>query len=599
MQFNNIELRPEYQLPAHLATVDHCKTTTDAAINSMTVGAGKTISIGAMAFHTTNLGGKVLVLARQGELIEQNSDDAWQMGCKNSIFSASLNQKSTTYPCVMGTEKTVANHLNHEFSRFIPNLILIDECHHVDFQEIERWQQDKSTEIKTSYGKIITHFLKLNPKLRIIGYTGSPFRGKIDIVNKFWTKKLSEVPTMQLVEMGYLVPPVFGFGDDLHHYDLHEFDKIDKHEDFSSKELVAMQRKISKDKIMTHRIMEEVVNRCKDRLGVLITCAGKKHCEQVAECLPPGSWGIVTDDTSTKKRRKILSDAKEGKIKYVIQVGCLTTGINVTFWSVCVILRRIGSLTLLVQLIGRVLRTLKPYQIDQGLEKNDALILDYTDTFESMGEIFDDPILNKAVAAKADESGDYLECPKCQTHNSKYAVRCIGGGLDRCDHFFQFQECQKCGTKNAPTAQACRNCQAILIDPNKALLNKAYTDADYKPVLKTLFEPTKSGDGLKVVYQLDSIYHDKGIEKQEFATEYLKPFGQQPHEKQKWRSFVSAHVSNGFRVQLSRMRNIQEILRSKAIFDMPCEITHRVNPKGFSIINRKKFRSGREDFANS
>lgn len=593
IDLNGWVLRPEYQEPAHNKTIEHCKDYKGAGINNLTVGAGKSLLIASVSKHVNSKGGKVLVLSRQGEIIEQNSDEAWSVGCKNSIFSASLNQKSITYPCVMGTEKTVANHLNHEFSRFIPNLILIDECHMLDPLDLKK---DKP---ETSYGKIITHFLRLNPKLRIVGYTGTPFRGRTSVYGDFWREEIHQVSTMELVSLGYLVPPVFGFSDDLHHYDLHEFDKVDKHEDYSSKELVAMQRKISKDKIMTHRIMEEVVNRCKDRLGVLITCAGKKHCEQVAECLPPGSWGIVTDDTSTKKRRKILSDAKEGKIKYVIQVGCLTTGFNAPIIDTCVILRRIGSLTLLVQLIGRVLRTLKPHQIDEGLNKNDALVLDYTDTFESMGEIFDDPILNKAVAAKADESGDYLECPKCQTHNSKYAVRCIGGGLNRCDHFFQFQECQKCGTKNAPTAQACRNCQAILIDPNKALLNKAYTDADYKPVLKTFFEPTKSGDGLKVVYQLDSTYHHQGIEKQEFATEYLKPFGQQPHEKQKWRSFVSAHVSNGFRVQLSRMRNIQEILRSKAIFDMPCEITHRVNPKGFSIINRKKFRSGREDFANS
>jgi superfamily II DNA or RNA helicase len=187
---------------------------------------------------------------------------------------------------------------------------------------------------------------------------------------------------------------------------LNEFKpKAENKGDYTKKELQEMDAKIQSELTMTERIMEEVVQRCKNRNGVLITCAGKEHCKQVAQCLPKGAWGIVTDQTPTNKRREILRKAKSGELKYVIQVGCLTTGINVPVWDVCVILRRIGSLTLLTQLIGRVLRTLKQEHIDAGFEKSDALVLDYTDTFESMGDFFDDPILDKALARKAQETG--------------------------------------------------------------------------------------------------------------------------------------------------------------------------------------------------
>ena len=76
------QLRPEYQEPAHIATVEHCRASSDPAFHNISVGGGKTINIAVMCKHVTEKGGKVLVLARQGELIEQNANDAWAIGVK-------------------------------------------------------------------------------------------------------------------------------------------------------------------------------------------------------------------------------------------------------------------------------------------------------------------------------------------------------------------------------------------------------------------------------------------------------------------------------------------------------------------------------------
>ena len=133
---------------------------------------------------------------------------------------------------------------------------------------------------------------------------------------------------------------------------------------------------------------------------------------------------------------EIIEGAKSGDIKYVIQIGCLTTGVNVPLWDTSVILRKIGILTLLTQLIGRVLRTLKPHQEDAGIVKRDALVLDYTDTIEAMGNIYDDPIVQQAMEQKGSaQEGEKQECPICSTMNSEFAVRCVGqsqsSGYDR------------------------------------------------------------------------------------------------------------------------------------------------------------------------
>ena len=597
----------DYQQSAHDLTIAHCKESDKPAYHDHSVGAGKTINIAFMMKHVTDKGGRALCLARQGELIKQNSDDFRLIGGKCSIFSASLNQSSTYYPAVFATEGTIYRALTTKFTEKYA-VLLIDECHMVDWQDVILCREDalsgfdyitnKDENNRTKYSQyavIITHLLETNPKLRIIGYTGSPFRNKTSIEGEFWRNKLSEVGTYSLIQRDYLVPPVFGFGDDAHHYDLGEF-KTDKESqgDYTAKELAAMSRKITKDKKLTQIITEEVVERTRDRLGVLITCASKKHCDQVAEFLPAGTWGIITDSTSTKQRMSLLDRAKSGEIKYMLQIGCLTTGVNVPYWDTCVIMRRIGSMTLLVQLIGRVLRILKSDQIDAGITKTNALILDYTDTFEAMGDIYDNPIIEKAVASRAKSKHETIDCPSCGATNSEFAVRCVGETeAGRCEHYFKSTLCLSCNTHNAPSAKTCRNCDAILIDPNQSLVRKAYTDADYKPVVSMRLNVTKN-NSLAVVYQLDSTYWKDGKEHPESATEYFKVNSKEPHEKGKWYGFIKQHIQGkSFQQTMYLSNNVDQVIRNKAMLDKPAYITHRKNAKGFSIINAKKFRSGR------
>lgn len=618
------QLRPEYQLPAHIATIEHCRASSDPAFHSMSVGAGKTISIAFMCQHIVSKGGKVLVLARQGELIEQNADDAWAIGVNTSIFSASLGKKSTVFNCVMGTEGTVSNHLLDAFSDWLPDCILIDESHMVHWQDVmecltlAEQQKDLIAQIQNSdeysqrfdeifynkdfsqYAKIIAHFKLKKPKLRIVGYTGSPYRGTESIKGAFWKHQLSDVGTMQLIQLGFLVPPVFGFGDEDHHYDLNEFKPIggEGAHDFTQKELAAMGGKLTKDKTMTQQIMEQVQDISRGRNGVLITCASKKHCAQVSDCLPDWSWGIITDDTSTKNRKSILDKAKSGEIKYVIQISCVSTGVNVPIWDTLVILRKIGSLTLLIQLTGRVLRQLKPDQVASGVKKTDALILDYTDTLESMGDIYDDPIVQQALAQRSDsQRADMIECPKCATLNSKYARRCSGihGDGERCDHFWISRECKSCGAHNDTTAKECRVCHAVLIDPNTKLLNKAYTDADFKPVLRFRASPGK-GDNIIVTYELDAEYSDDGVMKKEVAREFFSPFSTQPHIKGMWYRWLMQHAPMPDKKnRIIRPRTAVEIAAAiNECAEAPTHITHRINDKGYSVINRKKFASAGE-----
>lgn len=597
----SFELR-DYQQKAHDSTIKHMRETYkeqkfDPAFINCSVGGGKTVLIAAAIKQIMSKpSNSVLVLARQGELIAQGAETARAFGIKLSIFSASLNQKSTYYPVIFGTEGTVGRSLNNEFKDRTFTAILIDEAHMVP------WSDCLTDEPETQYGKILKRLndnakrLGAKPPL-VIGYTGSPYRGSESIYGPYWKKQLTDISTYELISKGFLVPPVFGFGDEENHYEsLNQFSVKggEGAEDFSAKELAAMGRAVCKEQTKTQQIMQEVIERTKDKLGVLITCASKKHCEQVAECLPDGTWGIVTDSTSAKNRMEILAKAKAGKLKYVIQIGCLTTGVDISQWEVCVILRKIGSLTLLIQLIGRVLRTLKPHEIEQGLVKDSALILDFTDTIEAMGNIYEDPILQQAMEQKGKApKGETQECPLCATLNSEYAVRCVGQSQNsedgRCEHYFMFSECLNCGAHNAPSAKTCRKCDAVMIDPNKNLKNKAYTEADYKKVLSMSITNADSG-GLWVNYNLDSTYMHNGIELPEIAKEYFNPFSSKQWERSTWRKFVKEHVeSETWQRGIMAAKNFAQLKQNEMVLKQPTYITHRKNDKGFSIIARKKF----------
>lgn len=580
------------------------------------VGAGKTIMIAMIARRFQDMGWEGLVIARQGEIIEQDAEELWNLSVKNSLFSASLGRKSTAYPLIAGTEGTIINGLFDKkgdsgnilskgaLSDFCPRYILIDECHQMN------WEDVVSESPETQYGVIMTELnrrckAKYGHDVIVIGYTGSPFRGTDSIKGAYWKHEIVNIDTKYLVDIGFLVPTIFGLHDiDDLHYDLSAFEASgsDGTQDFTAEQLKQMQKEILEQGTLTQKIMLKVMELTKNRNGVLITCAGKKHCQEAAKYLPEGSYAIVTEDMGQKARRKALKDAYTGKIKYVFQIGCLTTGVNIPLWDTSVILRKIMSLTLLVQLLGRGMRLLKKEQIDAGYHKEDHLVLDFSGTMFELGQLYEDPILEEAEAQRSKRSGEQVPCPKCGTMNSPYARRCIGKDAlspdGRCEEFFSYIRCgfdkhgirifdDGCGTKNDPTARYCRHCDHVLRDPNAALNERAYTDNEWTEVKDFKIELTKDEKG--VVYRY-FIMKENG--KEGWANEVFYPFGRQ--EKYLKNQFkikgLLNHVSDRNLIDnLMNCHNAKSFMAFTGLIRAPKRITHRFNDKGRDIIHRKDF----------
>lgn len=579
------------------------------------VGAGKTIMIAMIARRFQDMGWEGLVIARQGEIIEQDAEELWNLSVKNSLFSASLGRKAYAYPLIAGTEGTIINGLFDKtaddgavtkslLSDFTPRYILVDECHQVN------WQDIIAEHPETQYGVIMNELnrrckAKYGHEVIVIGYTGSPFRGVESIKGAYWKHEIVNISTKYLVDLGFLVPTIFG-GQDIEdlQYDLHDFasSDVDGMQDFTDSQLKEMQEEILKQGTLTQKIMLKVMELTRDRLGVLITCAGKKHCKEAAKYLPDGSYSIVTEDMWPKARRKALKDAATGRKKYTLQIGCLTTGVNIPYWDTSVILRKIMSLTLLTQLLGRPMRLLKPDQIAAGLVKENHLCLDFTGTMFELGGLYEDPILEEAEAQRAKRSGEQVPCPKCQTMNSPYARRCIGKDATspdgRCEEFFSFIRCgfdkhgirifdDGCGAKNDPTVRYCRECDHVLRDPNAALNERAYTDREWTDVKDFRVELTKDAEG--VLYRYLVVKSDG---KEGWANEVFYPFGGKPKHLRdmfKMKALLPHLEDKSMMKKMMDCHDAKTFMAYVGLIRAPKRITHRFNDKGRDVIHRKDF----------
>ena len=560
---------------------------------------------------------RVLVIQRQTELAEQNSAAAWTIGLENSAYSASLGRKSVHFDVVFTTEGTCARALEKEFALWHPHLILIDECHMVNFQDAQ-----------TQFAAILIHFYRLNPNLRVIGYTGSPFRDQESIIGDYWRgyAEIAEtdegypdggigtglVTTEFMVANGWVVPLQFGWpfheGEDDYAAEFAKLQTKSGSWEFDTAELDAATSDIEK----LARILSEVIQRSRDRKGVLVFGATHKHLRQIEAVLkalgvPADQIGSITEKTGEKERRDILTRAKAGQCKFTLNVGVLTTGVNVPWWDTLVYLRPIGSLVLLIQSIGRVLRLLLeeggPGMVEMDAmtaeerlaliaasPKPDALILDYAGVMDRLGAQYENPILEQAQKEHAKRKGELIHCPVCETENSMFARRCIGtdnAGV-RCEYFFKFQVCPDCGVQNDIVARGCRNCGRQLIDPNAPLNGKHYTDAELVPVISMKMT---AGSGGKLIVRF-------------VLTDGREPYlvfypndgnSVKVNNKVYYNNLLVPHIPPGeFRNRAYRMK-ADAVVKNAAIFNVPTHIAARYNEATHRwTIGRRKFRDSGE-----
>lgn len=462
----------DYQQESADKALAHMRNSKDPGVLVLTTAAGKSVVIAVLAKVVQAAGKRVLCLAPSGDLIEQNASKYRAVGEDCSLFSASLNRKHTGHPVVFATPKSVVNSLddfNDEYA-----LLIIDECHLVNDDDY------------TAYQKIIFHLTYKNPKLRILGLTATPMRGKAKLVGKENTFKhiIHELPHHILSGLGWVTP--YSIGKVSENYDLKNIN-VQSNGEFRQSEID--NATLNKERL-TRLIIDDMINiMLKDnRKCCMIFAASIKHAEEIISYLPDGEAMLITGKTVKGKRRNALEDTRHGKWRYLVTVGALTTGVDLPIVDTISLLRATSSIGLLLQILGRGCRLYDTNWTGQASElncshadydgKKDCLVLDYGQNIDRFS-LDDDLTITGLVDAKnkQDDDDEFFEiaCPTCQTLNRHTAQRCVGISREgvRCDYRFIFKICEPCGATNSPSARHCHKCDAELINPNDKLTRKA------------------------------------------------------------------------------------------------------------------------------
>ncbi len=160
-----MELRP-YQHAVKAAVYEHLRTRDDNPCAVVPTAGGKTpimASICKDAVGTWN--GRVLILAHVKELLEQTADKLRTVcpEVKFGIYSAGLKRRDTANPVIVAGIQSVYKRAC-ELDAF--DLVMVDEAHLIP------------QEGDGMYRQFLADAKVLNPALRIIGFTATPFRLK-------------------------------------------------------------------------------------------------------------------------------------------------------------------------------------------------------------------------------------------------------------------------------------------------------------------------------------------------------------------------------------------------------------------------------------
>ena len=306
---------------------------------------------------------RCIVLAHRKELIEQNSEEMREIyeQAEIGIYSAALNRRDVDSPILFASIDSVFRR-SGEFTPW--DVIIVDEAHRIPFSG------------EGKYRRFITECKKINPKLRVIGFTATPFRmagGDICHKDHILTFISYEAEVQDLINDGFLCKLRSKVGETQPNLNGVKKSGGDYNIGHVSKRASSVIDKAVVEAIQI--IVKE------DRKSVIFFCVDVDHCTKVSEALARMNFRapIVTAKTPAEERDKIARQFKEGKIPGVCNVNVFTEGFNVKCVDCIVLLRPTLSPGLYSQMVGRGLRSL--------LGKLDCLVLDFAGCITEHGPI--------------------------------------------------------------------------------------------------------------------------------------------------------------------------------------------------------------------
>lgn len=193
-----MQLRP-YQQAAIDAVYDHLRRRDDNPCAVIPTAGGKTPVMATICKDAVGTwGGRVLILAHVKELLQQTADKL-QMVCPEvnfGVYSAGLKRRDTSQSVIVAGIQSVFRRAC-DLDAF--DLIMVDEAHLIP------------AEGDGMYRRFLADAKVVNPQVRVVGFTATPFRlktGPICTADGILNHICYEVGVRELIRDGYLCPLV-------------------------------------------------------------------------------------------------------------------------------------------------------------------------------------------------------------------------------------------------------------------------------------------------------------------------------------------------------------------------------------------------------
>lgn len=323
----------------------------------MATGTGKSITMGVLTQElvTDYPDLRILNCTHVIELVEGNFLEllgVWQEA-PAGVYAAALNRRDRRAQILFGQLQTIWNKA--------------DEIGHVDVMEIDEVHLVPS-DANTMYRKLIDALLAINPDMKIVGFTATPYRldsGRLDEGDdKLFDRIVYTYGIRRGIDDGYLTPitskpvdmrlDVSGVGKAMG--------------DFKKG---ALQDAVDKD-ALTQSIIAEVMDTEGHRNKALFFCAGIEHATHMRDAIRVRgrSCEVLSGKTPRAERRAMLAAYGRGEIWGICNDNVMSTGTNVPGIDLIVDAAPTASAGRYAQRVGRGTRVVYPTGFDP--ESTDA-----------------------------------------------------------------------------------------------------------------------------------------------------------------------------------------------------------------------------------
>jgi DNA repair protein RadD len=406
-----LQLRP-YQLSALAALRAYLQAATGYPLIEMATGTGKSLVIAGAAHQhlAQHPKARIVIFAPRLELIEQDVaaiKTIWP-AAPVGIVCEGLDRHDWEAPIVVGTVNSVYRRAGELGAR---DLVFVDEAHLIPHAD------------EGMFHTAFSSLLDLQPALRIVGLTASPYRldsGRLDEGDdRLFDQVVLSYGISDAIADGWLAPLIAKAPDAaeavINTAGVHKVAG-----EFNAGEL---ERAADQAKLVT-AAADEIVSHAGRRFSWLVFCCGIEHARHVCEALQERGVkaATVTGMTPDRERREIIAAFRRSEIDCLTGADIFITGFDIPQVDLIALLRPTLSTSRYVQMLGRGTRK-------AGGKKN-CLVLDFGGNVARHGPV-DSPSIR--TARSGDSSTELVKvCPACKTFNRLAATHCC-----ECDREFE------------------------------------------------------------------------------------------------------------------------------------------------------------------